>query len=70
MTHREVLIALSFSKVMSASLPFFRTSTNLPQKLKKSWSFSSVVSGARPATWIVYADMIACVMEEVPMYKR
>lgn len=35
-THKEVLMALSFSKVMSASLPFLVTETSFPQKLKKS----------------------------------
>lgn len=56
--HKEVLIALSFSKVMSASLPLFLTVTSFPQNEKKSCSFSSVVSGARPATWMVYADIV------------
>ena len=56
--HKEVLMALSFSKVMSASLPLFLTVTSFPQNEKKSCSFSSVVSGARPATWMVYADIV------------
>lgn len=51
-------MALSFSKVMSACVPSFLTATSLPQNEKKSCSFSSVVSGARPATWMVYADIV------------
>jgi len=51
---REVLIALSFSKVISAVAPDVFTLTSFPQNEKKSWSFSSVVSGAKPATWMVY----------------
>jgi len=39
---------------MSAEVPVLFTLTSLPQKEKKSCSLSSVVSGARPATWMVY----------------
>lgn len=63
MTNKEVRIALSFSKVMSAVEPFFWTLTSLPQKEKKSCNFSSVVSGARPATWMVYPGAIAAAAE-------
>jgi len=52
-THKEVRMALSFSKVISAVLPDLTTLTSFPQNEKKSCSFSSVVSAARPATWMV-----------------
>ena len=52
-TYKEVRIALSFSKVISAVLPDLTTLTSFPQNEKKSCSFSSVVSAARPATWMV-----------------
>jgi hypothetical protein len=55
-THRDVLIALSFSKVISAVFPFLLTETSFPQNEKKSCSLVSVVSGARPETWMVYPD--------------
>lgn len=58
-THNEVRMALNFSKVISAVVPDFWTLTSLPQNEKKSCSFSSVVSGARPATWMVYPGTTA-----------
>lgn len=66
-THRDVLIALSFSKVMLAVLPVFSTLTSFPQKEKKSCSFSSVVSAARPATWMVYPGAMEAEVEAIVM---
>lgn len=58
-THKLVLIALNFSKVISASFPLFFTEINFPQKEKKSCSLSSVVSVANPLTWMVYPLEVA-----------
>lgn len=51
-------MALSFSNSISAELPNFWTLTSFPQKEKKSWSFSSEVSGARPVTRMMCADIV------------
>lgn len=62
--HRDVLIALSFSNSISAELPSFFTRTSFPQNEKKSWSFSSDVSGARPVTRITWPVDIVVVCSE------